>query len=118
MAVYRLETRDGLTQFTYLGTSDEKDHLREKNSVTEAEDMQEFLDLQAKGMTLKEIAAETGIPKSTIHRKLKKALEMGMVPNVKAASAPADDVSHPTGNAGNVEQDGTATRLPFKDDED
>ena len=118
VAVYRLESKDGFVQFTYQGTSDEKDHLRENNSVSEAEDMQELLDLQAKGMTLKEMAAETGISKSTIHRKIKKALEKGMVPNANAASTPADDISHPTGNAGNSDENGTANRLPFKDDED
>jgi len=38
----------------------EADHLRQKNALTEAEDFQELIDLQAQNKTVREIAAETG----------------------------------------------------------
>lgn len=118
VAVYRLETVDGLTQFTYQGTSDEREHLREKNSLTEAEDLQELLDLHAKGLSLKEISAETGIAKSTIHRKLKKALQQGLGPTDSTTTASPDDSDVPGPDAGQAGQGGTESQLPFKDEEE
>ena len=118
VAVYRLETKDSYTQFTFQGCDEEKNHLKEKSAATEMEDMQEFVDLSAQGLSLKQIADQTGAAKSTIHRKLKKALDMGMVPTVTPAANTGSDNSSQVPEAGNVEQNETPYRLPFKDEED
>lgn len=118
VAVYKIEKVDGYTQFIYQGRGVEKDFLRQKNNQTDLEDMQEFVNLQAQGMTLVKIAEETGFKKSTIHRKLKKALAMGMVPTGTTAPTSSEEISHPnpeTDQMGNV---GNSPRLPFKDRED
>ena len=52
-----------------------------KNALTEAEDFQELIDLQAQNKTVREIAAETGFAPTTVHRKIKKALELGYKPS-------------------------------------
>lgn len=118
VAVYRIEKQDCYTQFVYQGRDDEREHLRKKNKFTEMEDMQEFLDLQAKGMTLKQIAEETGSTKSTIHRKIKKALELGMTANTTSAVSSTAEISYPSPEMGTVGNDETDVRLPFKDEED
>lgn len=118
VAVYRIEKQDCYTQFVYMGRDEEREHLRKKDQFTEVEDMQEFLDLQAKGMTLKQIAEETGSSKSTIHRKIKKALGLGMTANTTPAAPSASEISHPSQEMGTVGNDETEVRLPFKDEED
>lgn len=118
VAVYRIEKQDCYTQFVYQGRDDEREHLRQKNQLTEMEDMQEYLDLQAKGMSLKQIAEETGASKSTIHRKIKKALGMGMSATVNAASDNPEEPSRPTDERDDLGRGETTSRLPFKDEED
>ena len=118
VAVYRIEKQDCYTQFVYMGRDDEREHLRKKDQLTEMQDMQEFLDLQAKGMTLKQIAEETGSSKSTIHRKIKKALELGMTANSTSAGIATSEISHPGPETGTVGNGETDVRLPFKDEEE
>lgn len=118
VAVYRIEKQDCYTKFVYLGRDDEREHLRQKNRETMLEDMQECLDLQAKGLTLKQIEAETGISKSTVHRRIKDAIKMGMTPSTGSTPTAPAEISHPTTETGNVGQSETTIRLPFKDQED
>lgn len=118
VAVYRLEKVDNYTQLTFLDYGNERDHLREKNGLTEVEDMQEFVNLKAQGMSLKEIAEETGFAKTTIHRKIKKAAEMGIVATVTPAQPSESDSFRSTSETDQVEQVERDRRLPFKDDED
>ena len=58
--LFKLKQEQGYTQFIYEDTVSEADHLRQKNALTEAEDFQELIDLQAQNKTVREIAAETG----------------------------------------------------------
>ena len=109
---------DDFTQFVYQGRGDEKEHLRPRNQMTELEDMQEFIDLEARGMTLNQIAAETGRKRSTIHRKLKKAKEMGMVPTTTSSSDSTASPSHPTEEMGSVGRVGNEDDKLFKDGEE
>lgn len=118
VAVYKIEKVDGYTQFVYQGRGVEKDFLRQKNNTTDLEDMQEFVNLQAQGMTLVKMAEETGFKKSTIHRKLKKALEMGIKPTVTSAPSTTEEISHPNEEKDQMGQVGNPSRLPFKDEED
>ena len=85
VAIYRIEKQDNYTKFVFFGYGNEKDHLREKTPATELEDMQEFVNLKAMGLTLEQIANETGFKKTTIHRKLKNAEARG----IKATFNPA-----------------------------
>lgn len=118
VALYKIEKDDCYTRFLYIGRDDEREHLRQKNRETMLEDMQECLDLQAKGLTLKQIEAETGISKSTVHRRIKDAIKMGMTPSTTPAATPSTEISHPTTETGTVGQSETTIRLPFKDEED
>ena len=118
VALYRIEKQDCYTKFVYIGRDEEREHLRQKNQITEMEDMQEYLDLQAKGLSLMQIAKETGASKSTVHRKIRKALAMGMSAATSATSATPEDSSHPTSEMGNLGRGETDIRLPFKDEED
>ena len=118
VALYRVEKQDCYTKFVYQGRADERDHLRQKNRETMLEDMQECLDLQAKGLTLKQIEAETGISKSTVHRRIKDAIKMGMTPTIGAATDTPSENSHPSPETGTLGQSGTTIRMPFKDEED
>lgn len=115
VAVYRIQKQNNYTQFVYEGTGEEQDFLREKNEHNDMEDMQEFLNLQAKGLSLKQIAEETGYKKTTIHRKIKKALEMGMAP--EPGITPDEELFRSTGGMEQVEQEERPSRLPFKDQE-
>lgn len=51
-----------------------------ENALTEAEDMQELINLQAQNKTVRQIADETGFAPTTVHRKLRKAVELGYKP--------------------------------------
>ena len=79
--LFKLKQEQGYTQFIYEDTVSEADHLRQKNALSEAEDLQELIDLQAQNKTVREIAAETGFAPTTVHRKIKKALELGYKPS-------------------------------------
>jgi len=118
VAVYRLEKVDNYTQLTFLDYGNERDHLREKNGLTEVEDMQEFVNLKAQGMSLKEIAEETGFAKTTIHRKIKKAAEMGIVATINPTQTSEGESFRSTSETDQVEQVERDRRLPFKDEED
>lgn len=118
VAIYKLEKVDNYTHLVFQDYGNEADHLREKNSYTELEDMQEFVNLKHQGMSLKEIAEETGFSKTTIHRKLKKAVDMGLVPTSTADSAPAAQPFRSTPETDQVERVERDRRLPFKDEED
>jgi KaiC/GvpD/RAD55 family RecA-like ATPase len=78
--LFRLKQDQGYTQFVYEDTVNEADHLRPKNALTEAEDMQELINLQAQNKTVRQIADETGFAPTTVHRKLRKAVELGYKP--------------------------------------
>ena len=77
----KLQQVRGYTQFVYEDTVCESDHLRPKNAFTEAEDLQELIDLQAQHKTVRQIAEETGFAPTTVHRKLKKAEQLGYKPS-------------------------------------
>lgn len=117
VAVYRIEKQDCYTKFVYLGRDEEREHLRQKNQFTEMEDMQEFLDLQAKGLSLRQISEETGVSKSNIHRKIKKALSMGMTAATAAATDSPESLSRPQEGVDSEGHAETDVRLPFKDEE-
>ena len=117
VAVYRVEKEDCYTKFVYIGRGKEEDYLRKRNAFTEVEDIQEFVDLQSQGMSLKQIAEATGFSKTTIHRKLKKAAEMGIVPTVKTDAAATPEPFRSTLETEPVERGETPAKLPFKDDE-
>ena len=79
--LFKLQQVRGYTQFVYEDTVCESDHLRPKNAFTEAEDLQELIDLQAQHKTVRQIAEETGFAPTTVHRKLKKAEQLGYKPS-------------------------------------
>ncbi len=118
IAVYRIDKQDCYTQFVYQGRGKEEDYLKQRNAMTDAEDMQEFVDLQSQGKSLKQIAEETGFSKTTIHRKLKLAKSMGMVPKVSSVDNTVSEPFRSTLDTEQVERDETPAKLPFKDEED
>ena len=115
--LYRIENPDNFTQFVFQGYGDEREHLRERNATTDMEDMQEVVNFKSKGLSVRQIAEETGLKPTTVFRKLKKAEKMGIKPveiiHVGSSEEPvcsAELEEH-------EEQSGTASRLPFKDDD-
>lgn len=117
VALYRLQHVDNYTQFVFEGYGDEKDHLREKNAVTDMEDMQEIVNLKAKGLSVRQIVEETGFKQTTVFRKLKKAEKMGIKPIETPAPTESDDAFRSTSEGNTEEQGGTAARLPFKEED-
>ena len=105
--LYKLQQIQGYTQFVFQDYVQESTQLREKNEFTEAEDLQELIDLKAQNKTVRQIADETGFSPTTVHRKLKKAEKLGYQPSV-TGSVPSQDGEE---QAEQVEQ-----HLPFKDD--
>ena len=77
--VYRLIQTDGYTHFEFEDFGREQDHLKENNSFTEMEDIKEIIELVAKKMSVREIARETGMTASTVHRRIKKAKKIGLL---------------------------------------
>lgn len=80
VAIYRVEKDRDYTKLTFEGYGNERDHLREKNRITEMEDIQECMSLKAKGLSLKEIAEKTGMAKTTVYRRIKQGEAMESVP--------------------------------------
>jgi len=80
--LYKLQQIQGYTQFVFQDYVQESTQLREKNEFTEAEDLQELIDLKAQNKTVRQIADETGFSPTTVHRKLKKAEKLGYTPSV------------------------------------
>ena len=117
VALYRLQHVDNYTKFVFEGFGDEKDHLREKNPVTDMEDMQEIVNLKAKGLSVRQIVEETGFKQTTVFRKLKKAEKMGIQPTETPAPATNDEVFRSASGENTEEQGGTAARLPFKEED-
>ena len=88
--LYKLQQIQGYTQFVFQDYVQESTQLREKNEFTEAEDLQELIDLKAQNKTVRQIADETGFSPTTVHRKLKKAEKLGYQPSV-TGSVPSQD---------------------------
>ena len=109
--LYRLQQVQGYTQFVFQDYVKEADHLRPKNEFTEAEDLQELIDLEAQQKTVRQMADITGFPPTTVHRKLRKAHEKGFVPSPHPKTDDDDELrSVPE----QVEQQ--ELNLPYKDD--
>ena len=77
--VYKLIQTDGYTHFEFEEFGPEQDHLKEANSITEMEDIHELVELAGKGMSVREMARETGMTPSTVHRRIKKAKKIGLL---------------------------------------
>lgn len=105
--LYKLQQIQGYTQFVFQDYVQESTQLREKNEFTEAEDLQELVDLKAQNKTVRQIADETGFSPTTVHRKLKKAEKLGYQPSVNAAPA-VEEPEH--------EPEPEQQKLPYKDD--
>jgi len=109
--LYRLQQVQGYTQFVFQDYVKEADHLRPKNEFTEAEDLQELIDLEAQQKTVRQMADITGFPPTTVHRKLRKAHEKGYVPSPHPKT---DEDIDPCSVPERVEQQ--ELNLPYKDD--
>ena len=105
--LYKLQQIQGYTQFVFQDYVQESTQLREKNEFTEAEDLQELIDLKAQNKTVRQIAEETGFSPTTVHRKLKKAEKLGYQPNITGAVPFQGDEE---------QEEQPDLHLPFKDD--
>lgn len=77
--VYRLIQTNGYTHFEFLDFGREREHLKEDNFDTEMEEINEIVQLCAKKMSVRQIAAETGMSAPTVHRRIKKAKKLGLL---------------------------------------
>ena len=91
--VYRLIQTDGFTHFEFKEYGRESDHLKENNSFAEMEDIQEVVELVGKKMSIREIARETGMSASTVHRRMRKAKKLGLIADEGQPVSPVSSVS-------------------------
>ncbi len=105
--LFKLQQIQGYTQFVFEDFVQESSQLCEKNEFTEAEDLQELVDLHAQQKTVRQIAEETGFSPTTVHRKLKKAEKLGYKPSVSDAASQGETES---------ETQPQQQKLPYKDD--
>ena len=93
--VFRLIQTDGYTHFEFVEYGRERDHLKEDNFDTEMEEINEIVQLCAKKMSVRQIAAETGMSAPTVHRRIKKAKKLGLLTedgDVVSTVSPETDV--------------------------
>ena len=116
VAIYRLVHSDNYTKFEFEGYGNEKEHLREKNQETDMEDMQELVNLKAKGFSIRQIVEETGFKQTTVFRKLKKAEKLGIQPIQQNEDEENADAFRSSTEEEKEEQSGTQMRLPYPED--
>ena len=66
-----IEQQNRFLQFIEQGCGDEADHLKRPKSEEKAQKRAKVMELHAKGLSVREIAEASGIPKSTVDRLLK-----------------------------------------------
>lgn len=79
--LYEIVKEHAYMHFAYRGHGVEADHIKAPSFSEDLDEIQQILDLQANGKSVREIAAETGFAPTTVHRKIKKALELGYKPS-------------------------------------
>jgi predicted DNA-binding protein (UPF0251 family) len=70
--VCQLDSINAFLQFVPIGYSSEREHLKERSENDLSELENDVMELHNKGLSIREIAAQLGISKSTVQRIIKK----------------------------------------------
>ena len=76
--LYEIVKERGYTHFAFRGYGLERDHIKEPSFGDDLEEIQQILDLQANGKSVREIASLLDITTSKVQRRLKKAGKLGI----------------------------------------
>ena len=88
--LYEIVKTDGFLRFSLIGNARESDHLRAFCPEDKEERKQQVADLKAAGRSIREIASELGLSKSTvgrIYKELETVPTCPTVPNVPGGTA-------------------------------
>ena len=76
--LYEIVKEHGYTHFSFRGYGLESDHIKAPSFSDDLEEIQQILDLQANGKSVREIASLLDITASKVQRRLKKAGKLGI----------------------------------------
>ena len=71
--VYDVVKTDGFLKFEFQGYAKEDDHLKNRESSDDYDEIQAILRLKKEGKTIRQIAEEMDMASTTVHRRLRKA---------------------------------------------
>lgn len=96
--LYEIMKEHAYTHFAYRGHGIEADHIKAPSFSEDLDEIQQILDLQANGKSVREIASLLDITSSKVQRCLKKDGKLGITAeSLKTATVSAvSAVSHPT----------------------
>ena len=95
--LYEIVKEHAYTHFAYRGQGVEADHIKAPSFSEDLDEIQQILDLQANGKSVREIASLLDITSSKVQRRLKKAGKLGITAESFKTStvSPVSPVSHP-----------------------
>jgi KaiC/GvpD/RAD55 family RecA-like ATPase len=76
--VYDVVKTDGFLKFEFQGYAKEDDHLKNRESSDDYDEIQAILRLKKEGKTIRQIAEEMDMASTTVHRRLRKAEKEGI----------------------------------------
>lgn len=76
--VYDVVKTDGFLKFEFQGYAKEDDHLKNRESSDDYDEIQTILRLKKEGKTIRQIAEEMDMASTTVHRRLRKAEKEGI----------------------------------------
>ncbi len=116
--IYDVVKSNGFLKFEIQGYAKEEEHLKNRDSSDDYEEIITILKMQKDGKTVREIAELMDMAKSTVQRRLDKAKACNItIPEESSESVPPVPSVPRVGQAGQTGQ-ATSARLPFKDEED
>ena len=75
VVVCHLTKPNNFLKFDYIGTSREREHLREKTREDDKKQLETIMELKEQGLPLREIASRIGISHVTVNKIVKRAME-------------------------------------------
>lgn len=113
--VYDVVKTDGFLKFEFQGYAKEDDHLKNRESSDDYDEIQAILRLKKEGKTIRQIAEEMDMASTTVHRRLRKAEKEGIT--LEEASTDSVPPVPSVPRAEQVEQTEHAyeMKLPYKD---
>ena len=121
--VYDVVKTEGFLHFELQGYAKEGDHLKNRESADDYDDIQAILRLKKDGKSIRDIADELGLSSTTVFRKLKKAKDNNITLDEQQANpvppVPSVPSVPPAEQVEQVEQTEQPhdLRLPYKEEE-
>lgn len=116
--IYDVNKTDGFLRFEFQDYGKEDDHLKNRESADDYDEIIEILRLEKKGLSVRDIGKEMQMASTTVFRRLKKAkAENITLPEDEPKSVPTVP-SVPQMEQVEHAEHTSQVRLPFKDEED